>query len=78
VVVTDVSDGRETIDAIRQDGGEATFVQADVGVESEVEALVWHFGQPSEVGEAVKWLLSDAASFVTGASISVDGGYLAI
>jgi NAD(P)-dependent dehydrogenase (short-subunit alcohol dehydrogenase family) len=220
VVVTDVSDGRETIDAIRQDGGEATFVQADVGVESEVEALasttiktfgrldgafnsagveqcatplheltasqweravridltgvffclkhqiramlksgggsivntasalgavaipnaseyvaakhgvigltkaaaadygaqririnavlpgiiqtqmvgrladdpnfaayfsklrdrhpIGHFGQPSEVGEAVKWLLSDAASFVTGASISVDGGYLAI
>jgi NAD(P)-dependent dehydrogenase (short-subunit alcohol dehydrogenase family) len=35
------------------------------------------FGQPSEVGEAVAWLLSDAASFVTGASISVDGGELA-
>ncbi len=39
---------------------------------------IGHFGQPSEVGETVKWLLSDAASFVTGASISVDGGYLAI
>jgi NAD(P)-dependent dehydrogenase (short-subunit alcohol dehydrogenase family) len=35
------------------------------------------FGRPSEVGEAVVWLLSDAASFVTGASISVDGGSLA-
>jgi NAD(P)-dependent dehydrogenase (short-subunit alcohol dehydrogenase family) len=35
------------------------------------------FGQPSEVGEAVVWLLSDAASFVMGASISVDGGALA-
>jgi NAD(P)-dependent dehydrogenase (short-subunit alcohol dehydrogenase family) len=30
------------------------------------------------VAEAVSWLLSDAASFVTGASIAVDGGYLAI
>lgn len=35
------------------------------------------FGQPSEVGEAVAWLLSDSASFVMGASISVDGGTLA-
>ena len=39
---------------------------------------IGRFGQPSEVGETVKWLLSDAASFVTGASLSVDGGYLAI
>jgi NAD(P)-dependent dehydrogenase (short-subunit alcohol dehydrogenase family) len=36
---------------------------------------IGRFGQPPEVGEAVKWLLSDAASFVTGAMIAVDGGY---
>jgi NAD(P)-dependent dehydrogenase (short-subunit alcohol dehydrogenase family) len=35
------------------------------------------FGQPREIGEAVKWLLSDLASFVNGAAIAVDGGYLA-
>jgi NAD(P)-dependent dehydrogenase (short-subunit alcohol dehydrogenase family) len=38
---------------------------------------IGRFGRPSEVGEAVAWLMSDAASFVTGASISVDGGSLA-
>lgn len=34
-------------------------------------------GRPEEVGEAVAWLCSDAASFVTGSYIPVDGGYLA-
>lgn len=35
------------------------------------------FGEPSEVGEAVAWLLSDRASNVTGVSLAVDGGFLA-
>ena len=36
------------------------------------------WGQPAEVGALVKWLLSEEASFVTGAIYPVDGGYLAI
>jgi len=39
---------------------------------------IGRFGQPREIGEAVKWLLSDGASFVNGAAFAVDGGYLAI
>jgi NAD(P)-dependent dehydrogenase (short-subunit alcohol dehydrogenase family) len=38
---------------------------------------IGRFGQPAEIGETVKWLLSDLASFVNGAAIAVDGGYLA-
>lgn len=34
-------------------------------------------GEPSEIGEAVAWLCSDAASYVTGHAMSVDGGYMA-
>ena len=38
---------------------------------------VGRFGQPAEVGEAVVWLCSDAASFVTGHPMVVDGGLVA-
>jgi len=34
-------------------------------------------GQPEEVGEAVAWLCSDRASYVTGLPMPVDGGYMA-
>jgi NAD(P)-dependent dehydrogenase (short-subunit alcohol dehydrogenase family) len=35
------------------------------------------FGKPSEVAEAVVWMCSGAASFMTGQSLVLDGGFLA-
>ncbi|HVX50394.1 MAG TPA: SDR family oxidoreductase [Chitinophagaceae bacterium] len=37
---------------------------------------IGRFGEPSEVAEAVMWLCSDAASFVTGVAMPVDGGWV--
>jgi NAD(P)-dependent dehydrogenase (short-subunit alcohol dehydrogenase family) len=38
---------------------------------------VGRMGRPEEIAEAVVWLCSDAASFVTGHTMTVDGGYVA-
>ena len=35
---------------------------------------VGRMGRPEEIAEAVVWLCSDAASFVTGHTMTVDGG----
>ncbi len=39
---------------------------------------IGRLGLPEEIGEAVVWLASEDASFVTGAAFSVDGGYVAM
>jgi NAD(P)-dependent dehydrogenase (short-subunit alcohol dehydrogenase family) len=35
------------------------------------------FGRPSEISEAVLWMLSQRASFMTGQVLVLDGGFLA-
>lgn len=39
---------------------------------------VGRLGTPEEVGKAVLFLASDDASFITGTSLMVDGGYTAV
>jgi NAD(P)-dependent dehydrogenase (short-subunit alcohol dehydrogenase family) len=38
---------------------------------------IGRFGRPMEVAEAVVWMCSDSASFMTGQSMVLDGGFLA-
>lgn len=40
-------------------------------------APIGRVGEPPEIAEAIVWLCSDAASFVTGHALPVDGGVLA-
>jgi NAD(P)-dependent dehydrogenase (short-subunit alcohol dehydrogenase family) len=57
---------------VRLAGG---FQQAKNQMESIIP--LGRVGQPEEVAAAVIWLCSDAASFVTGHNLVVDGGYIA-
>ena len=56
----------------RCSGGQPGFDEMALATEP-----IGRFGQPSEIGEAVAWLCSDAASFVTGHPMAVDGGLVA-
>ncbi len=60
------------------------LTDAGVTVGSEMQAFiaekhaVGRLGTPEEIAEAAIWLLSDGASFTTGATLSVDGGFTAL
>jgi len=54
-------------------------VRANPGSEEQFVAVepIGRMAAPAEVGEAVVWLCSDAASFMTGLPMAVDGGWVA-
>ena len=56
--------------------GDPTF--ADAFDALRVRHPVGRLGLPNEIAETAAWLLSDAASYVTGISLPVDGGFLAL
>ncbi|HLC82810.1 MAG TPA: SDR family oxidoreductase [Bacteroidia bacterium] len=55
------------------------FTGKNKEVEKQFESMepIGRMGQPEEVAEAAIWLCSDAASFVTGDAMAVDGGWIA-
>jgi len=50
--------------------------QGEALKEMEKSIPMGRVGRPEEIANAVLWLCSDAASYVTGQSISVDGGFI--
>lgn len=54
------------------------FISPDRGKYILGHTPMGRYGEPVELVGAVLWLASDAASFVTGAEIAVDGGFTAM
>jgi 3-oxoacyl-[acyl-carrier protein] reductase len=67
IAVNAVSPGMTATD-ISKSWNETVWKQAET-------ALVGRVGKPEEIGEALLFLVSDRASFITGQTIVVDGGY---
>lgn len=49
----------------------------EIGKGMEENHPIGRIAEPEEIAEAIVWLCSDAASFVTGHALAVDGGLLA-
>lgn len=59
--------------AAQLNGGDPYYNEASIAAMHPMNRL----GKPEEVANAICWLLSDEASFVTGHVLSVDGGFQA-
>ncbi|HIE4843027.1 TPA: SDR family oxidoreductase, partial [Burkholderia multivorans] len=53
------------------DGG----VASDIAATIREQTPVGRAGQPADIADAVAWLASPCAAFVTGATIAVNGGW---
>ena len=73
----DATTGQAIVAYVTLKGGEDGTPERLKELRDHVGRKIGRFAAPREVGAAISWLCSDAASFVTGIALSVDGGWTA-
>ena len=63
---------------IRTPATEGPVSTADVARQIDDQYLLGRYGQANDIARAIVWLLSDEATWITGQTLTVDGGYSAI
>jgi NAD(P)-dependent dehydrogenase (short-subunit alcohol dehydrogenase family) len=61
------------VDAALQD---PAFAEKFAGLTSRIP--MGGMADPTDIAEGARWLLSDAAKYITGVSLPIDGGYIAV
>jgi NAD(P)-dependent dehydrogenase (short-subunit alcohol dehydrogenase family) len=79
----EVARGGIRVNAVCPGGIRTPMLRAFAGSDEAIEAMgktspMRRLGEPEEVAAAIVWLLSDQASFLTGATIEPDGGVAAV
>jgi 3-oxoacyl-[acyl-carrier protein] reductase len=79
ITVNNVAPGYTATERLKQiiarRSQEAGVSPADFQARFAAEAALNRIGQPEEIADAIVWLASDRASFITGQTLLVDGGW---
>jgi 3-oxoacyl-[acyl-carrier protein] reductase len=79
ITVNNVGPGFTATERLRQliakRSQEASVSLADFEARLGAEASLKRIGQPEEIADAIVWLASERASFITGQTLLVDGGW---
>jgi NAD(P)-dependent dehydrogenase (short-subunit alcohol dehydrogenase family) len=73
-------EGQKLVAELGRLGAEAEFLRSDVRHEDDwlvAGVPLKRVGRPEEIAQTIVFVASDKASYITGASIAVDGGKLA-
>jgi NAD(P)-dependent dehydrogenase (short-subunit alcohol dehydrogenase family) len=71
------------VNAVSPGSVRTPMLQAFAGSDEAIEGMgracpMGRLGEPEEIAAAIVWLLSDAASYLTGSTIDPDGGVAAV